>query len=81
MGNGNKVLVKGIGMYHLVLDTRYYLDLFQTFYVFTFSYNLVSLTKLDVAGFVFKLSSGSFSIFKNKFIGFGILCDGLYKFK
>ena len=82
MGNRNKVPVKGIGTYHLVLDTGHYLDLFQTLYVPTFSRNLVSLPKLDVAGFVFKFGSGSFSLFKNsKLIGSGILCDGLYKFK
>ena len=82
MGNRNKVPVKGIGTYRLVLDTRHYLDLFQTLYVPTFSRNLVSLPKLDVAGFVFKFGSGSFSLFKNsKLIGSGILCDGLYKFK
>ena len=82
MANRNKVLVKGIGTYRLVLDTGHYLDLFQTLYVPTFSRNLVSLPKLDVAGFVFKFGSGSFSLFKNsKLIGSGILCDGLYKFK
>ena len=82
MGNRNKVPVKGIGTYRLVLDTEHYLDLFQTLYVPTFSRNLVSLPKLDVAGFVFKFGSGSFSLFKNsKLIGSGILCDGLYKFK
>ena len=82
MGNRNKVPVKGIGTYRLVLDTGHYLDLFKTLYVPTFSRNLVSLPKLDVAGFVFKFGSGSFSLFKNsKLIGSGILCDGLYKFK
>ena len=82
MGNRNKVPVKGIGTYCLVLDTGHYLDLFQTLYVPTFFRNLVSLPKLDVAGFVFKFGSGSFSLFKNsKLIGSGILCDGLYKFK
>ena len=82
MGNRNKVPVKGIGTYRLVLDTGHYLDLFQTLYVPTFSRNLVSLPKLDVAGFVFKFGSGSFSLFKNsKLIDSGILCDGLYKFK
>ena len=59
MGNRNKVPVKGIGTYRLVLDTGHYLDLFQTLYVPTFSRNLVSLPKLDVAGFVFKFGSGS----------------------
>ena len=58
------------------------MDLFQTLYVPTFSRNLVSLPKLDVAGFVFKFGSGSFSLFKiSKVIGSGVLCDGLYKFK
>ena len=71
-----------IGTYCLVLDTWHHLDLFQTLYVPTFSYILVSLSRLDVVGFVFKFGFGSFSIFKNnKVIGSRILCDGLYKFK
>ena len=63
IGNGNKVPIKGIRMYHLVLDIGHYLDLFQTLYVPTFSHNLVSLAKLNVVGFVFKFGFGSFSIF------------------
>lgn len=33
IGNRMKALIKGIGTYHLVLDTRYHLDLFQALYV------------------------------------------------
>ena len=82
MRNKNKVLVKDIGMYCLILNIGHYLDLLQTLYVPIFSHNLVSLSKLDVMRFVFKLGSRSFSIFKNnRLIGSRILCDGLYKFK
>ena len=70
--------------WHLSFDLRYghYLDLFRTFYVPTFSRNLVSLPKLDVAGFSFKFGCGFVSLYKNNnLIGTGSLCDGLYKFK
>ena len=82
MGDRTKAPVEGIGTYRLSLDTGHYLDLFQTLYVPTFSRNLVSLPKLDKAGFSFKFGSGSFTLLKNNnIIGSGILCDGLYKFK
>ena len=82
MGNRNKASIKGIGTYHLILDTGHYLDLFQTLYVPTFFHNLVSLPKLDVAGFTFKFGYGTINLYKNKnLIGSGILCDGLYKLK
>ena len=82
MGNKSKAPIEGISTYCLILDTGHYLDLLETLYVPTFTRNLVSLQKLDVAGFSFKFGSGSFSLFKhNSFIGSGILCDGLYKFK
>ncbi|KAL5808320.1 hypothetical protein ACOSQ3_029011 [Xanthoceras sorbifolium] len=58
------------------------LDLFQTLYVPYVSCNLVSLSKLDIVEYFFKLGNGCFSLFKhNHFIGFDILCDVLYKLK
>ena len=47
MGNQVKAPIEAIGTYRLILDTKYYLDLFQTLYVPSISRNLVSLSKLD----------------------------------
>ena len=80
MGNRMKALVEDVGTYRLILDSRHHLDLLKTFYVPSISRNLVSLSKLDKAGYVFKFGSGCFSLYKNTcMIGGGTLCDGLYK--
>ena len=50
VGNKEKVSVEAIRTYRLILDTRYHLDLMDTFYVPIITRNLISLSKLDVAG-------------------------------
>ncbi|KAA0046843.1 Retrovirus-related Pol polyprotein from transposon TNT 1-94 [Cucumis melo var. makuwa] len=50
MGNIVKVPVEAVGTYRLTLDTGHHLDLFDTFYVPSFSRNLISLSKLDTSG-------------------------------
>jgi len=80
MGNRVKVPVEAVGTYHLILDTGFHLDLFDTFYVPSISRNLVSLSKLDVAGYSFRFGNGCFSLYKRTcMIGSGTLYDGLYK--
>jgi len=80
MGNKEKVPVEAIGTYRLILDTGYHLDLMGTFYLPSITRNLISLSKLDVAGYSFKFGNGCFSLFKRSFmIGSGTLYDGLYK--
>ena len=83
MENQKKAPIEGIGTYRLILDSGYYLDLPQTLYVPSLSRNLVSVSKLDVNGFSFKIRKGCFSLFNkdNSFISFGILVDGLYRLK
>ena len=82
MGNWVKTLVETIGTYHLILDTRPHLDLFQTLYVPYISRNLVSLSRLDSVGYYFKFGKCCFNLFKqNLFIGSSILNYSLYKFK
>nr|KYP55707.1 Retrovirus-related Pol polyprotein from transposon TNT 1-94 [Cajanus cajan] len=54
MGNRVKVSVEAVGTYHLILDTGFHLDLFDTFYVPSIFRNLVSLSKLDVARYSFR---------------------------
>ena len=75
-----KTPVEAVGTYRLILDSGHHLDLLETFYVPSISRNLVSLSKLDKVGYVFKFGSGCFSLYKNTcMIGGGTLCDGLYK--
>ncbi|KAL4010594.1 hypothetical protein IC575_030095 [Cucumis melo] len=82
MGNRVKVPAEAVGTYRLTLDTGHHLDLFDTFYVSSISRNLISLSKLDTSSYYFKFGNECFSLFKqNIFIGSGILCDDLYKFK
>ena len=83
MGNRKKASIEGIGTYRLILDSGYHLDLPQNFYVPSLSRNLVSVLKLDVNGFSFKIEKGCFSLFNkdDSFIGSGTLMDGLYRLK
>jgi len=78
MGNKEKVPMETVETYRLILDTGYHLDLMDTFYVPSITRNLISLSKLDVAGYSFKFGNGCFSLFKRTFmIGSGTLYDGL----
>ena len=83
VGNRMKALVEAVGTYSLILDNGHHLDLLETFYVPSISRNLVSLSKLDKARYVFKFGSGCFNLYKNtSMIGGGTLCkvnlDNLY---
>ena len=52
----------------------------DTFYVPSITRNLISLSKLDVAGYSFKFGNGCFNFFKRTFmIESGTLYDGLYQ--
>ena len=52
----------------------------DTFYVPSITGNLISLSKLDIAGYSSKFGNGCFSLFKRTFmIGSDTLYDGLYK--
>ena len=65
MENREKVPVEAFGTYRLILDTGFYLDLLDTFYVPSISRNLISLSKLDVTGYSFKFGNGCFSLYKS----------------
>ena len=80
MGNKEKIPVEAVRTYRLILDTRYHLDLMDTFYVPSITRNLISLSKLYIAGYFFKFGNDCFSLFKRTFmIGSDTLYDGLYK--
>ena len=82
--SGNKMgsQVEAVGTFRLVLESGFVLDLENTFYVPSFSRNLVSVSRLVTVGFSFLFENSTFSLFKNKtIVGYGSLVDGLYKFR
>ena len=71
--------VEGVGTYRLVLQTGYMLDLEKTFYISSFSKNLVFVSRLAPQGFDFQFKDVSFLIIKDSVpIGSGKLTYGLY---
>ena len=80
MGNKRGVKAEAIGTYRTILSFEILLDLPNTFYVSSFSRNLLPLSPLDLEGYMLYFENKSFTFSKNEnFIGNGILCDELYK--
>ena len=79
--SGNKMgsHVEAIGTCYLTLNSGFVLELQKTFYVPSFSRNLISVSRLVPFGYSFHFSETSFSlIYKSECVGNGILSDGLY---
>ena len=71
--------VEAIGTYSLVLSNGFILELEKTFYVPSFSRNLISISRLVPLGFSFSFSDVGFSLSnKSQVIGYGTLSDGLF---
>nr|KYP76956.1 Retrovirus-related Pol polyprotein from transposon TNT 1-94 [Cajanus cajan] len=71
--------VEAVGTCNLVLSSGFILNLEKTFYVPSFSKNLISISQLAPLGFSFKFMDSGFTLLnKSKVIGFGELRDGLY---
>ena len=71
--------MESIGTCSLVLDNGYVLDLKRTFYIPSFSRNLMSVSRLVPLGYSFKFSYCTFSLFCNfQLIRKGILSNGLF---
>ena len=71
---------RGCENLRLVLENRYTLDLVNTFYVPSFSKNLISISKLVSLGFEFNFIGSNVYLFNNSTdVGSGILANGLYK--
>ena len=71
--------VEAIGTCSLVLSSGFILELEKTFYVPSFSTNLISISKLVHLGFSFNFIDSGFSLSnKSKVIGYGALSDGLF---
>ena len=71
--------VGAIGTCSTVLSIDFILELVKTFYVPSFSKNLISISRLVPLGFSFNLSDCGFSLSnKSKVIGYGTLSNGLF---
>ena len=71
--------VEAIGTCNLVLSSGFILELEKTFYVPSFSRNLISISRLVPLGFSFSFSDSGFSLSnESKVIGYGTLSDGLF---
>jgi hypothetical protein len=79
--SGNKMgsHVEAIGTCYLTLSSGFVLELEKTFYVPSFSRNLISVSRLVPFGYSINFSEIYFSLFyKSDCVGNGILSDGLY---
>jgi hypothetical protein len=71
--------VEAIGTCYLTLSSGFVLELEKTFYVPSFSRNLISVSRLVPFGYSFNFLEIYFSLFyKFNCVGNGILSDGLY---
>ena len=71
--------VESIGTCNLVLSSGFILHLEKTFYVPSFSKNLISVWRLAPLGFSFNFSDSGFSLIKkSRIISSNALLDGLY---
>ncbi|KAK9232999.1 hypothetical protein WN943_023248 [Citrus x changshan-huyou] len=80
--SGNKMpsRVEAVRTYRLVLNSGFVLDLDKTFYIPSFSRNLVSVSRLLPFGFCFNFLGIIFHLLKDSVIvGDGILDDSMFK--
>ena len=74
-GNKMGLHVEAIGTCYLNLDGGFVLELQKTFYVPSFSRNLISVSRLVPFGYSFHFSETSFSlIYKSDYVGNGDSC-------
>ena len=78
-GNKMRSHVEAVGTCRLVLSSGFILNLEKTFYIPSFSRNLISVSRLVPLGYSFNFYETSFSLFyKSNLIGNGTLSDGLF---
>ena len=71
--------VEAVGTCSLVLSSDFIFDLEKTFYVPSFSRNLISISRVVPLGYSFSFYETSFSLFyKFNLVGNGTLYDGLF---
>ena len=79
--SGNKMCsrVEGVGTLSLFLRSDYILRLEKTFYIPSFSRNLIFVSRLVPFGYSFQFSDKSLIIYyKSNIVGNDTLCDGLF---
>ena len=77
-GNKMRSHVEAIGTCVLTLSSGFQLSLEKTFYIPSFSRNLISVSRLVPFGYLFQFSEVNFSLFyKSNCVGNGLLSDGL----
>ena len=80
MGNENKALIQVINLFRLLLEFGCYLDLDETFYVLSFRWNLVSISRLDKSSYSCLLGNEKISLFQySNMTGTSYLVDNLQK--
>ena len=81
-GNQMPSHVEAVGTCKLILNSGHVLILDRTFYIPSFSRNLISVSRLVPCGYCFNFSGDSFQLIKNSIVvGYGTICDGLFKLK
>ena len=79
VGDGKKVAVETIGNFKLQLKNEFYLNLFETFVVSSFRWNLIFISSLDKFGFSCSFGNNKVNLYQNSnFFGSGSLIDNLY---
>jgi GAG-pre-integrase domain/Integrase core domain len=80
VANGLEVEVETVGTLRLILKSGFILDLDDVVYIPSMIRNLISVSRLDVCGFMFQFRNNELRLYRNsKYIGSGLLCDNLYK--
>ena len=78
-GNKMRSHVEGVGTYILVLSSGFVLELEKTFYILSFSRNLISISRLVPLGYSFQFSEKSFNLYyKYNIVGNDTLFDGIF---
>ena len=71
--------VEAIGTWNLILNSGFILELEKTFYIPSFSRNLISVSRLAPFGYSFNFSDTSFSLFyKSNLVGNSTLSDDFF---
>jgi hypothetical protein len=81
VGNDNKAEVEAIGYFRLLLTIGLYLDLFDTFVVSSFRWNLISISVLDKLGFSCSFGDKKFGLYRHSNMvvsGFLSVMDNIY---
>ncbi|KAF7839613.1 Retrovirus-related Pol polyprotein from transposon TNT 1-94 [Senna tora] len=80
LGNKMGSLVEAIGTCKLILNSGFVFILDRTFYVPSFSRNLISISKLVPLGYSSEFSNNMFKLFfKSNIVGNGTMSDGVFR--